>query len=87
MITDAKWYLGGENSYRIDNGNVTFYYNFERGTKVYDSNYPTNWVGKVGLIYPSDYIYTYSSGVDDKCLANIANCTVSNGATPSSGWI
>ena len=60
MIGDAKWYLGG--STNTPNSNTTtMYYTGERGTKVY-SGRSTNWTGKVGLIYPSDYGYATSGG-------------------------
>ena len=59
MIGDAKWYLGGSSTYN----NVTppMFYQRERGTTVY-SGRSTNWTGKVGLMYPSDYGYATSGG-------------------------
>lgn len=36
-------------------------YNYERGTDVYESN-STYWIGKIGLMYPSDYGYATSGG-------------------------
>ncbi len=63
MIGDAKWYLGGNST---GNGVLTeAYYKFERGETVYQSSsHPrkTNWTGKVGLMYPSDYGYATSGG-------------------------
>ena len=53
LISDALWYLGGNNTsdlYADD------YYNIERNNAGYKSN-PTRWIGKVGLMYPSDYAY------------------------------
>ena len=60
MIGDAKWYLGGS----IDINGVTpsIIYSRERGTTVYNSSRSTNWTGKVGLMYPSDYGYATSGG-------------------------
>ena len=37
------------------------FYERERGTNVYDGR-DTSWVGKVGLMYPSDYGYATSGG-------------------------
>ena len=48
------WYLGGSSEYEglyADD----FYY-FERNNSGYGSN-PTRWIGKVGIMYPSDYLY------------------------------
>ncbi len=62
MIGDAKWYLGGTSTYTTSsNGLVSHFYKYERGTTVYTNN-STNWIGKVGLIYPSDYGYATSGG-------------------------
>ena len=72
MISDAKWYLGGTNSYTSSsNGLTSHFYTYERGTTVY-SGRPTNWIGKVGLMYPSDYGYATSGGSTtnrERCLA------------------
>ena len=79
MIGDTKYYLGGSNSV----GGAESQYAFERGTTVY-SGRSTNWKGKIGLMYPSDYAYTYANGVDNKCYTVTYNCDTS---TPSSGWL
>ena len=63
MIGDAKWYLGGTGDYEnSSNGLTSHYYKNERGTAVYNSSRSTNWTGKVGLMYPSDYGYATSGG-------------------------
>ena len=63
MIGDAKWYLGGTSDYTSSsNGLASHYYKNERGTAVYNSSRSTNWIGKVGLMYPSDYGYATSGG-------------------------
>lgn len=69
FIADAKWYLGGA----VHTGSITTkqFYNYERGSLVYSK--PINWVGKVGLIYPSDYGYATSGGSEmtrKSCVAN-----------------
>ena len=67
MIGDAKWYLGGSSTY--DDVTSSMFYTRERGTTVY-SGRSTNWIGKVGLMYPSDYGYATSGGN----TTNRANC-------------
>ena len=63
MIGDTKWYLGGTVDFdSSSNGLASHFYSYERGTKVYDSSRSTNWTGKVGLMYPSDYGYATSGG-------------------------
>ena len=62
MISDAVWNLGGASSYSSSsNGLASHWYSYERGTKVY-SGRPTEWTGKIGLMYPSDYGYATSGG-------------------------
>ena len=64
MMADAKWYLGGVGDFmESSNGLTLHFYKYERGTSVFNSNiYSTNWIGKIGLIYPSDYGYATSGG-------------------------
>ena len=59
MIGNAVWKLGGSST----NANVTasMFYERERGTTVYEGR-PTQWTGKIGLMYPSDYGYATSGG-------------------------
>ena len=59
MIGDAKWYLGGSST--NNDATSSIFYTRERGTTVY-SGRSTNWTGKVGLMYPSDYGYATSGG-------------------------
>lgn len=80
MIASTKWYLGGAVNNAI-NGSV--FYNFERGSLTF-GNAPTNWIGKVGLLYSSDYAYTFMSGVDTSCYNNLSVCNTSN---PSASWL
>ena len=67
MIGEAMWYLGGIlplNS-SSTNGRPSHFYSYERGTTVY-SKRSTSWIGKVGLMYPSDYGYATSG---EHCMA------------------
>lgn len=84
QISNATYYLGGSSS--VSGQSATTYYNFERGTTVY-SGRPTSWSGLVGLMYPSDYAYTFANGVDDKCYTDTYNCQSNNGGTPSNSWL
>ena len=59
MLGDTVWNLGGSESYE-DIITSTFY-NRERSTHVY-SGRPTNWTGKIALMYPSDYGYATNGG-------------------------
>ena len=72
LIGDAYWHLGGTASFTsASNGLASHFYGYERGTTVY-SNRPTYWVGKIGLMYPSDYGYATSGGTTtnrESCLA------------------
>ena len=59
MIGNTLWYLGGSNTY--DDLTASMFYERERGITVYTGR-DTSWVGKVGLMYPSDYGYATSGG-------------------------
>ena len=86
MIADTKYYLGGSSAYKNLAGED--YYNFERGTTVYNKNgttRSTSWTGKIALMYPSDYSYTYALGVDNTCYSDGYDCDGSSGKT--NGWI
>ena len=76
MINDAKWYLGGTDSFDSEsNGLASHWYTYERGTIVY-SGRPTSFIGKIGLMYPSDYGYATSGGSAtsrEECLATALN--------------
>ena len=72
LIGDAVWNLGGTESGNTSlNGLVSHFYGYERGNTV-PSGRPTYWVGKIGLMYPSDYGYATGGGTTtnrESCLA------------------
>ncbi|HIR74531.1 TPA: hypothetical protein IAB95_03405 [Candidatus Ventrenecus avicola] len=62
MIGNAKWNLGGTANYTSSsNGLTSHFYGYERGTTVYTGR-PAEWIGQIGLMYPSDYGYATSGG-------------------------
>jgi len=77
MIASTKWYLGGSSIY----GTSIKFYEYERGTTVY-SGRPTSWVGKVGLMYPSDYGYAASGS---NCLST--NLASYGSSCASTDWL
>ena len=103
QIGDVKYYLGGSKADWSDNvpkfGSTEDMYNWERGTTVYNQNgatRSTSWTGKVGLMYPSDYGYTYSKGVEEVCYGDPNKCSekepwgapkTENIGYPTHGWI
>lgn len=80
MLSFSKYYLGARND--ISDG-ADFYIS-ERSDTVFSIDRGKNWVGNVGLIYPSDYIFTYALGVDDICYNTPGSCNNSN---PLNGWL
>ena len=84
LIKATKFYLGGVSSPAI---NGEQFYNQERSNIVNNAERSKNWIGDVGLMYPSDYVYTYSLSIDNKCYNNQNNCKTSSGADPSLGWL
>ena len=59
MISDAVWNLGESST--INTVTASMFYKRERSTSVY-SGHATEWTGKIGLMYPSDYGYATSGG-------------------------
>ena len=72
QIDTITWKLGGTANYTSSsNGLASHWYTYERGTTVYTGS-STEWQGKVGLMYPSDYGYATSGGTSmnrASCLA------------------
>ena len=67
-IEEVMWNLGGVNP---SSWYPSEFYSSERGTTVY-SGHATTWIGKIGLMYPSDYGYATagsSSATRATCLA------------------
>ena len=85
MIVDTKYYLGGNSTYVNLSGKD--YYNFERGKVLFNSSRSLFWSGKIALMYPSDYSYTYALGVDNTCYSNGRYCYSGGGGMPNKGWI
>lgn len=87
QISEVTYYLGGRTYDSTKHyGTTEEVYTWERGTTVY-SGRPTNWTGLVGLMYPSDYAYTFANGVDVTCYSDIYNCRSSSGGNSSSSWL
>ena len=84
IIDNTKYYLGGIVSARTNGEQL---YVTERGKNVYQSDRSLSWIGNVGLMYPSDYVYTYALDVDSTCFNNSINCTTNSGASPLAGWM
>lgn len=90
QISKAKWYLGStELEYNISGEE---YYNFERGSKTClstgkcNSERSISTFQNVGLMYPSDYVYTYAYGVNEVCYTNVSRCYQSDG-NANMGWL
>ena len=82
MISESVWNIGG-NTYSNPSSApfglpLLDQYNKERGTITYQNSRPTDWTGKVGLIYASDYGY---ASTNSECRENLrAGVTYENGS-------
>ena len=80
MISESVWNIGGNSftgsaPYTL---NLLSQYNRERGSITYQNSRPTEWTGKVGLIYASDYGY---ASTNSECRENLrAGVTYENGS-------
>ena len=79
MISDVKYYLGGHGGGNYKNAQEM--YSYERkisGDNFYTNGFKTNWLGKIALMYASDYGYASSN-----CETNIFVETASDGFPPA----
>lgn len=84
-VDSVTYYLGGRGwDDTTHYGTAKDMYEWERGTTTYKDSRATNWSGKVGLIYPSDYGYTFAKGIDDTCYNDSYNC---RNNTAKKSWI
>ena len=79
MIGNTKYYLGGYNTASIQKDVMYQYERKTSGSTYYYGTNPNSWVGKLALMYASDYGYAAS----DECTQNLSNyndttCTVYN---------
>ena len=82
MIEDAVWNTGGfAPTWDAETGsNAANFYAAERSSTVY-SGHATTWTGKIGLMYPSDYLYATSGSSSvsrTTCLSTSAYSSNSN---------
>ena len=80
MIENVTWYLGG---YSYASATAEIFYGYERGTTVY-SGRPTEWEGKIGLMYPSDYGYSVLSS---SCARTTNLMSYNNAACAGQSWL
>ena len=72
MIKPTKYYLGGTANTSSSTSTIQSYVG-ERSLLV-NGNNKTNWIGNVGLIYPSDFGYIFSKEFDDSCFNSMFSC-------------
>ena len=72
MIEEVTWKLGGTSTVSLT---VLEFYEYERGTTVYSGNV-TEWVGEIGLMYPSDYGYAANPDAWATDLYDYDNSTI-----------
>ena len=69
MIGNTKYYLGGYSKSTIQKDVMYQYERKINGSTYYYGSNPNNWVGKLGLMYASDYGYAAS----DECTQTLSN--------------
>ena len=81
MIGNAKYYLGGYNTSDIQKDVMYQYERKINGSTYYDGSNPNNWVGKLSLMYASDYGYAAS----DACAQTLNN--YDNATCKNNNWL
>ena len=94
MIGNTKYYLGGKNV-TYNNGYADTplqFYSYERKTQnttsneFYNGTNPNSWVGKLGLMYVSDYGYA-SSNCENKRIRDTNSSSNDIRACNSTNWL
>ena len=94
MISNTKYYLGGKNV-TWNNGFVDTplqFYSYERkiqnttSNEFYNGTNSNSWVGKLGLMYVSDYGYA-SSNCENKMLLSLTSSTDDLRACNTTNWL
>jgi uncharacterized repeat protein (TIGR02543 family) len=81
MISESTWNIGrGEDSNSLY---ADQYYAYERGT-ITPGNSASTWIGKIGLIYASDYGYAVDLS---KCTYDLRNYSKSTGCYSNTNWM
>ena len=81
MIGNTKYYLGGHANLKIQK-DVTYQYERKiNGSTYYNGSNPNSWVGKLGLMYASDYGYAAS----DECTQTLYN--YDNATCKNNNWL
>ena len=86
MISSSKYYLGGYISYKQTSVDM---YSYERkisGSNYYYGSNPNSWVGKIALMYESDYGYA-SLNCETKALYNSSDSTQDLRACNDTNWL
>ena len=83
MIDNAAWNIGGfDPTWDAETGsNAANFYAAERSSTV-NSGHATTWTGKVGLMYPSDYLY----GTSGSSSVSRATCLSTPAYGKNSNW-
>ena len=82
MIGNTKYYLGGYNN--TPNVQKDVMYQYERkinGSTYYNGSNPNNFIGKLALMYASDYGYAAS----DECTQNLFD--YDNATCKNNNWL
>ena len=81
MIGQAKYYLGGYNTSGVQKDAMYQYERKINGSTYYYGSNPNSWVGKLGLMYASDYGYAAS----DECTQTLYN--YDNATCKTNNWL
>lgn len=98
----AKWHTGsnGYSDFSLNtNGLISHFYSYERSNNIGKVNClsgnlctdpitrTTSWIGKVGLIYPSDYGYAIGGAFRTVCLNTVFLNLGNNDACKNNSWL
>ncbi len=85
QIDSVNYYIGATSA---PNVSADSFYTNERSQTLSSGNSNYSYKGKVGLLYVSDYYYTYGHGISDTCFSNPNSCISNNTeANVNNSWM
>ncbi len=87
IISNSKYYLGSIPYVSSDFIAPASEIYVHEKSQIVSAGHSINWNGFVGLLYVSDYLYTFANGVDDTCYNNGGKCYPNAGGVPTNSWL
>lgn len=83
LIGNTKYYLGGYVNREVTVDSIYKYERKIKGKSYYNKNNPNSWIGKIAIMYASDYAY----GAEKSCTKSLAHYNTKDCYKKKTGYI